>query len=277
MSFRSLLVVALVSFVGCKKEEAPPPPTPTPAPPADSKPAPPAKPLPTQFGKVKGKVLFEGQAPAMPDMKDRILPDGKPRMAECPGNEKEPYVRVGTGGGLRDVVVRLPVGAAVGAVPAEPALVDQKNCLYTPFVVAVMEGGKIAFRNSDPAMHNIHLEGEQGTLINAAQQPGDKDLVKKVTPNGSMRDVEAKAGEVVLVKCDVHPWMKALMVVIDHPYFATTGEDGTFTFSAPVGKHKVEAWHPYLGTREAEVEVTENGEATVTFAAYKPEDYKEPR
>ena len=40
------------------------------------------------------------------------------------------------------------------------------------------------------------------------------------------------------------------MGVLDHPFFAVTDDDGTFTIpNLPPGKYTLEAWHEELGPR----------------------------
>jgi hypothetical protein len=71
-----------------------------------------------------------------------------------------------------------------------------------------------------------------------------------------VRESLGKAGEVVTLRCDVHPWMRAYAVVTDHPYFDVTGEDGAFTLKkVPPGRYTVEAWHPKLGLKSTTVTV----------------------
>jgi hypothetical protein len=55
--------------------------------------------------------------------------------------------------------------------------------------------------------------------------------------------------------------------VMNHPFFAVSGEDGTFTIRGlPAGTYEIEAWHEKLGTRTVSVTVTENGTATADLA-----------
>ena len=58
-------------------------------------------------------------------------------------------VRVGSGGGLADVLVRVVNAPAAGAAPEAEALLDQAGCLYTPGSVAVRVGQPLVIRNSD--------------------------------------------------------------------------------------------------------------------------------
>jgi hypothetical protein len=81
-----------------------------------------------------------------------------------------------------------------------------------------------------------------------------------------IRDNLGKAGDVVSLHCDVHPWMRAYAVITDHPYFAVTGSDGSFTIAdVPPGTYTLEAWHPELGLRATEVTVRPGAEAKATF------------
>jgi hypothetical protein len=215
---------------------------------------------------VHGKITFEG---AMPEMKElpRFTADGKPKDANCPTKEKANYL-TGSDGGVADVVVRLPVGAVKGQAPADPYVLDQKNCLYSPHVIAAVEGGKLAVKNSDPTMHNIHPFLPDGEWFNQAQQPKDPDIVKPI---------EASAGDVIKLKCDAHPWMLSWVVVNDNPHAAVTGADGSFKIEkVPAGTYKLQAWHPHMGVKEVEVKVEADKDVEVKFPAFTPADYKEP-
>ena len=66
----------------------------------------------------------------------------------------------------------------------------------------------------------------------------------------------------VPMKCDVHAWMNAWIGVVNHPYFAVTGADGTFSLPGlPPGTYAVEAWHEAAGTQSGTVTVTARGTA----------------
>jgi hypothetical protein len=74
------------------------------------------------------------------------------------------------------------------------------------------------------------------------------------------------------VKCDVHPWMGAFIGVFDHPYFAVTGDDGSYVISGlEPGDYIIEAWHEKLGSQTANVTV---GDSAANFTFKKPEKTK---
>ena len=121
--------------------------------------------------------------------------------------------------------------------------------MYTPRVLGAVAGQDVEILNADKTMHNVHTYKGQETVLNAGQPAGAQAL---------KRPASDEAG-IVKVKCDVHPWMTAYIVVTDHPYFAVTDDSGAFKIAnVPPGKYKVEAWHPEFGTMTKEVEVVSN-------------------
>ena len=68
-------------------------------------------------------------------------------------------------------------------------------------------------------------------------------------------------------KCDVHPWMFAWVGVVDHPFFAVTGADGSFNLEGlPPGTYTVEAWHESLGAQTQTVTIGEQETGDITFS-----------
>ena len=69
------------------------------------------------------------------------------------------------------------------------------------------------------------------------------------------------------IKCDIHAWMNSYVGIVDHPYFAVTGTDGSFTISnVPAGKQTIRVWHEALGPLMQTVDVQAGKSATVDFA-----------
>ncbi len=68
------------------------------------------------------------------------------------------------------------------------------------------------------------------------------------------------------MRCDVHFWMASYVHVLDHPYYAVTGDDGSFEIKdLPAGTYTVEVWHEKLGTQTAQVTVTDGETKTADF------------
>jgi len=197
-------------------------------------------------GELRGTATFAGSAPS-----PAPLPVTKDESA-CGPSVPDETVEVDQGR-LANVVV------VVKGLPARPATarvsLDQRRCRYVPHVQAVPAGGTLEILNSDPVLHNIHGYLGQATAFNFAMPRQDQKVTKVLKTPGLVR-----------VKCDVHDWMAAFVVVVDGPA-AVTGRDGTFAIpDLPPGTYTVAAWHEKLGERSAEVTVPATGEATVRFA-----------
>jgi hypothetical protein len=68
------------------------------------------------------------------------------------------------------------------------------------------------------------------------------------------------------VKCNQHAWMRAYVHVLSHPFYAVTGDDGSFELKGvPPGKYELEALHEEYGAMTLPVEVAANQTATADF------------
>jgi plastocyanin len=166
---------------------------------------------------------------------------------------------VGGKGELADVVVSLQgvSGKSTGA-SAQPALLDQKGCEYSPQILAVQTGQKITVKNSDPVLHNVHdLPAVAGNAEkNEAQMPNGADLSFSFD----------KPEDFLKFKCDVHQWMFAWVSVFDHPFFAVSDKNGTFKISnVPPGKYTLKAAHRKAGAVTQEIEVKDGEGAKADF------------
>lgn len=131
-------------------------------------------------------------------------------------------------------------------VPAAPVLLDQKGCVYQPRVFGVMVGQALNVRNSDTMLHNVHGLPFANKEFNLAQAlEGQVDTVKFTQPEVP-----------VMIKCDVHAWMRTWACVLPHPFYAVTGPDGAFAIKGlPAGKYTLGIWQERCRAMELEVEV----------------------
>jgi hypothetical protein len=150
----------------------------------------------------------------------------------------------------------LPPGGSYPA-PTNAVVLDQSGCLYHPRVIAAMVNQPIEIHNSDAALHNIKAVPKKNRGFNISQPSQGM----KTTRMFGMPEMA------VPLECNVHGWMHAQAFVMDHPFFAVTGEDGSFTIKGlPAGTYTLEAWHEKLGTKNVTVTVAANGTASTDFS-----------
>jgi hypothetical protein len=215
-------------------------------------------------GTITGKITATGTAPAPKkiDMgadtacasknpnattQEWVVKDGKVQYTFV-------YIKDGTTADGKKIA-DLDFGPASG-----PANLDQTGCQYSPHVLGVQTNQEIDIKNSDPTTHNIHPTPKVNTEWNQSQTAGAADIKQKFT----------RAEILVPVKCNQHPWMKAYIGVVKHPFFAVSGADGSYTISGvPPGTYTVVAWHEKgQGGDEKTMQVTvaSKGSGTADFA-----------
>ena len=202
-------------------------------------------------GSITGLVSYTGE-----DTDAAINMDADPVCAGEHADGASSEMIVADGGNLANVFVYVKEGAAGGqAAPSEPVVLDQQGCTYTPHVAGIQVGQKLVIRNSDATLHNVHALPEKNQEFNQGQPFQNMELEKTFDT----------AEVMVRFKCDVHPWMSAYMGVVDHPYFAVSGADGSFTIEGlPAGDYVIESWHETLGSRTQNVTVGD-GAVAVSF------------
>jgi plastocyanin len=203
---------------------------------------------------IRGTVTYKG-----PDTDTPLSMQGDPT---CAGLHPQPVdtneIALQGGGRLANVFVYVKSGLEGKSfpAPAEKKRVDQHGCLFTPRVLGAQVGQVVEFSNSDATLHNVHALPAANEESNDPQAQGMPPVDRSFS----------KPEVMVPVRCDIHPWMVAYVGVLSHPYYAVSGEDGTFALpNLPPGRYTLEAWHEKLGTRTREVKVEPGEAVTVDF------------
>ena len=207
----------------------------------------------TDGGTIQGKIVYNGSVPMR-----TIIPTKDTEV--CGDIREEPEVRVGPDKGVLDAVVYLEEVEKGKPWPdqQEAPVLDNEKCRFEPHV-QVIPSGSLGVHNSDPVLHNTHGFYGRRTAFNIA------------LPNkGQTIDVELRRDGEVRIECDAHGWMLGWVYVLEHPYFAVTGEDGTFTISdVPPGEYTLIATQEYTGPNETTVSVKPGGTAEVSIELKK--------
>lgn len=129
------------------------------------------------------------------------------------------------------------------------AVVDQRNMKFIPRVLPVVVGTTVDFPNNDNTWHNVFSTSEAKKFDLGLYAPGKSRSVPFDKPG------------MVKILCNVHPEMEAYVVVKSHPYFALPDARGNYTLSGvPLGKYRVEVWHPEFGERTVLFDLVREGE-----------------
>ncbi len=212
----------------------------------------------TKVGSITGSVKFEGTAPKPAAIKMSADPVC---MSGHTGAVMSEDLVVNSNNTVKNVIVRIKDDAGVLSfeTPTESVEIDQVGCVYTPHVAAVLANQSFIAKNGDNTMHNVHYISEKDGEKNVAQPA-----------KGIKSTFTFTAPQHVKFKCDVHSWMSAHVLVVDNPYYAVTGDDGSFTIKdVPAGEYTVETWHESGWTATAKVTVAAQAAATSDFTFKK--------
>jgi plastocyanin len=139
--------------------------------------------------------------------------------------------------------------AQLSTVKAKRAVMDQKDMKFIPYVLPLVVGTIVDFPNHDTNWHNVYSKG------------GAKEFdLGLYAPEKSRSATFDKPG-VDRILCNVHPNMEAFIIIKEHPYFSAADKGGNYRIDrVPLGKYRVQVWHPQLGITEAPAELVRDGE-----------------
>jgi len=198
---------------------------------------------------IRGTVKVEGKLPKLPPLQVTKYKE------VCKDVPNESLI-VGPRQALRYAVVTLEGITKGKAVERETVHeLDNVKCRFSPHVQAASVGQFVVLKNSDPILHTAHafFTNEQ-PQFNVGLYPGRVSRKPLV------------AAGVVKIRCEVHPWMAAYIVVTEHPYHAISDIYGEYELTdIPAGVYQLKVWHESLGTLEKRIEVKPAATQKVDF------------
>lgn len=151
------------------------------------------------------------------------------------------------------------------AMPASEVNLQRVKCQYEPHVLGLRVGQKLVIVNNDPTHHNTHPTPQFNREWNQTQAAGAEPLVK------SFPNEEA----LIPFKCNHHPWERAYVGVMDHPFFAVSNELGNYEISGlPPGTYKLVGSHEAFAEKELEITLVAGEMRRVDFVYDVDKDLK---
>jgi hypothetical protein len=210
-------------------------------------------------GVVAGKVTYDG-TPAKPKPIDMSKEPSCAKQHATPATTEN--VLTGPGNGLENVVVFVSAGAPDENGPTQTVRFEQKGCQYTPHLLVFQLNQPLEITNEDQTSHNIHPLPRSNREWNKSQPAGSPPISEKFDKP-----------EFILVKCNIHAWMRGYFAVMKNSHFTVTGSDGGFKLpNLPPGTYTITAWHESYGQQSQDVTISGSETQTVNFSL-KVKDY----
>jgi plastocyanin len=124
--------------------------------------------------------------------------------------------------------------------------VGQKDLTFTPALLPIRVGTRVAFPNLDDTYHNIFSYSPAKRFDLGRYRPEERPIPSVIFDNPGL----------VTLRCDIHEHMRGLILVLNTPYFVMTDTAGRFRLDKlPPGHYTLKAWVDSRTTREKPVEL----------------------
>ncbi len=177
---------------------------------------------------LRAKFVYGGQVPTRPKV------DSSKDPFCVPIEILSEAMLVGKAGELQNLVLMLDKGSKdkVPAEMLEPVegvlTLDNNGCVFKPHILFARVGQQIEVLNSDQTGHNANFTYFKNESENFLIPAGEKKMAKKLVSEEST---------LMPVECNIHPWMKAWVIVQEHPYVGVSDEAGVIEISnLPLGE-----------------------------------------
>lgn len=155
------------------------------------------------------------------------------------------------GNPLKDAVAALVPAQKIDYAAVPTAIMDQRQNMFVPGVLAIRVNTQVRFPNSDDVRHHVY-----------SFSPAKKfelRLYHGMTAEPVLFD---KPGTVVL-GCNIHDSMVAYIYVVETEYFAVADAQGKISLVAPAGKYQLQVYHPQMSGNFPESTITLDDSQTV--------------
>ena len=157
------------------------------------------------------------------------------------------------GAALANAVISVP-GISSTATATDIAIMDQRAKQFAPYVLAISQGQKVEFPNSDNIRHHVYSF--------SSVRPFEIKLYKGVPGKPMLFNTPG----LVVLGCNIHDKMVGYIYVSESPVFGVTGSDGSLALDLKDRPSTIEVWHPHAkqAQRPVTVAVPANRSSTMT-------------
>ncbi len=157
------------------------------------------------------------------------------------------------GGPLQRSIDPIPtvvfINGPVAGAPVWPkpftTVIAQKGLRFSPPLLVVPRNTSVSFPNEDSEFHNVF----------SYSRPKRFDLGRY--PKGESKSVTFDKPGIVKAYCEIHPWMRAAILVLESPCYAIVSGDGSFSIQGiPAGRYELVAWNIDAGSSKVMADVT---------------------
>ncbi len=191
------------------------------------------------WGSLTGQFVLQGEAPPAP-----TFDLGTDKFC-CQVKPKDESLIIGEQGGIANVVVYLQparrkpvtIHPDLAEQAKKPVKVANEGCKFSPRVLLVQPGQPLTIANDDPTSHNVRAELGVESFNVLLKEAASQEVTLKKSQRLPMP-----------IGCNIHPFMRAWIVVRDDPYMAASDAAGKFEIAKlPAGKHEFQLWHERAG------------------------------
>ncbi|MBM79990.1 MAG: hypothetical protein CMJ78_05285 [Planctomycetaceae bacterium] len=202
------------------------------------------------YGSVSGQVVFDG--PKL-TLKQLVAPDDKKVRDKCctvKGVPNSDLLIDEKSKGISNVFIYIrdydgDIHPDLKESKKKEISFDQKNCKFLPHSLLIRTDQKVLLKSDDNCTHNTNatsfFNNEQFNVV-----------IQPKTREGLPVKFEGAESLPAKIECNIHPFMRAYWLILDHPYAAKTDKDGKFKIDKlPAGTYDFVVWHPktlYLRT-----------------------------
>ena len=197
------------------------------------------------WGTITGQIVFEGDAPSL-EMVVKKGDKSAKDAAVCAvdGVPNESLVVDSDTNGISHIFIYMTKSKKIHPdlkkSEKKELVFDQKGCKFIPHTLVARTDQVVNVISSDNCSHNFHSFPFKNNAVNKIMKPNDKEGIMVKNRKSEKLPVQ--------VKCDIHPWMQAYWLVLDHPYGTATDSNGKFEIKdIPAGKQKFRVWQEKAG------------------------------